>query len=92
MQLIFYGDFRKLFTPETRCKTRRNSQASPGEIRPQTCTKLAKLAPVIYINLQKYAKVCTRYIYINLPNFLKKETKYLITRYESLTPVVPTDC
>ena len=64
MQLIFYGDFRKLFTPESRCKHEGFLQAIPGEIRPQTCTKLAKLAPVIYINLQKYAKVCTRYIYI----------------------------
>ena len=29
-------------------QTQKKSQASPGKIRPQTCTKLAKLAPVIY--------------------------------------------
>ena len=55
MQLIFMG-ILETFTPEIRCKHEGFLQAIPGEIRPQTCTKLApnlqKYAPVIYINLQ----------------------------------------
>ena len=55
-----------------------NSQALPGEIRPQNYTKLTPNLP----NLQKYAKVC-KFLYINLPKLIKINEIYK-------PPLIPT--
>ena len=58
MRLIFMGIFRKLFTPETRCKHDGFLQAIPGEIRPQNYTKLTRNLHETYKTCTKLTKVC----------------------------------